>query len=66
MFEIVAVEQIASSEAGPTHDDINVLAFVDADSIFPSALVEKRRTTIATKYLKRYEMRMDRVQHCLA
>jgi hypothetical protein len=54
VFEIVAVEQIASAEAAPMHDDINLLVSVDADGIFPSALVDKGWSAVTTKYLKGY------------
>src|SRR5215510_1563046 len=63
VFKIVAVKQISTAETVPAHDDIDLLTLIDADSVFPSALVLKWRTTVPAQYLKRSEVCVYGVEH---
>src|SRR5262245_509162 len=63
VFEIVTVEQVTPTITAPLYDDVDLLAFVDRDSVLPSTLMAERRAAIAAENLKRREVRMDGMEH---
>jgi hypothetical protein len=63
VFEVVAVKQVAPTEAIPTHNHVDLLSGSDRYSVFPSALLTTWRAAIAMKNLKWNEMGVDRVEH---
>src|SRR5215510_7508851 len=57
------MQQIPPTVAPPAHNHAEDFIALNGDSVFPATLFGARRLAIPTQYLKRHEVRVNRMQH---